>query len=229
MADKKGSAYGAPATDTDFRKTYDLDEYAAKAQKREAEEREERKARWEAKMAGKKYHKPLTGDETYASAQAHTTDFSSQVGKTTIVGADGKAGFPCEPCGRTFKDTKQLMEHRTSPEHLAKTGQKMEVRRATVEEVRARIDYWVQKREEAKKDQATSLEERLKVREEEDEKEREEKRAKRREEAERKRVKKEEEENQKKGYDEDLRIEGEHDEEDMMAAMGITGFGTSKK
>jgi U4/U6.U5 tri-snRNP component SNU23 len=30
-------------------------------------------------------------------------------------------------------------------------------------------------------------------------------------------------------YGEDVRLEGEHDEDDMMASLGITGFGTSKK
>src|SRR5687768_7898655 len=70
MADsKKGSAYGAPAGDTDFRKTYDLDEYAARAKEREAKEKDEAKARYEAKLAGKKYYKPLTGDETFTSAR----------------------------------------------------------------------------------------------------------------------------------------------------------------
>jgi U4/U6.U5 tri-snRNP component SNU23 len=33
----------------------------------------------------------------------------------------------------------------------------------------------------------------------------------------------------KKEYGDDVRVEGEHDEDDMMASMGIVGFGTSKK
>lgn len=33
----------------------------------------------------------------------------------------------------------------------------------------------------------------------------------------------------KTDYGEDVRIEGEHDEDDMMAAMGFTGFGTTAK
>ncbi|PHH86550.1 hypothetical protein CDD83_10074 [Cordyceps sp. RAO-2017] len=75
MADgqKSKSAYGAPAGDTDFRRTWDLDEYAARAKEREAKEREEGKARYEARLAGKKYHKPLTGDETYTAAAARAS------------------------------------------------------------------------------------------------------------------------------------------------------------
>ena len=97
------------------------------------------------------------------------------------------------------------------------------------EEVRARIDYWVQRKEDMEKEKDTSLQERLKLREEEREKELEIRREKRRAEAEKKREAKEEAVKVKTEYGEDVRIEGEHDEDDMMAAMGITGFGTSKK
>ena len=237
MADRKnGSAYGAPAGDTDFRKTYDLDEYAAKAKEREDREKEERKARYEAKMVGKKYHKPMTGDETYTSARENVFDFSSMVGKTQIVPAGagvGKrgrsAGFYCEACDLTFKDNLQLIEHRNSMQHLLNTGQTAEVKRATAEEVHERIAHFVKLREDLAKEKATSLEERLENNRAEEEKEREAKREKRREEAEKKRTKKQEAESGKMDYGEDVRIEGEHDEDDMMAAMGISGFGTSKK
>ncbi|KFA60521.1 hypothetical protein S40285_07878 [Stachybotrys chlorohalonatus IBT 40285] len=236
MVDKKGSAYGAPAGDTDFRKSYDLDEYAAKAEEREAMEKEERKARYEAKLAGKKYHKPLTGNETYTSARRNILDVSSQVGKIQLVpggagvGKRGRsAGFYCEVCDYTVKDNKQFVEHLNSMEHLTNAGQTAEVKRATAEEVHERIAYYIQRKEDLDKEKATSLQDRLQLREEEMEKEAEEKRQKRREEAERKRVEKEEADKVKKEYGEDVRIEGEHDEDDMMAQMGFTGFGTSKK
>ncbi|RSM11917.1 hypothetical protein CEP52_002733 [Fusarium oligoseptatum] len=219
---KKGGAYGgAPSGDTDFRKTWDLDEYAAKAKEREAKEKEEAKARYEAKLAGKKYYKPLTGDETYTSARRNVIDLTQQVGKTQLVPAGagvGKrgrgAGFYCEACDLTFKDNKQFVEHLNTPQHLLNTGQTTEVKRATAEE---------------KKEKQTSLHERLQLREEEAEKEAEERRKKRKEENERKKAKREEESKVKMEYGDDVRIEGEHDEDDMMAQMGFTGFGTSKK
>ncbi|KAH9236525.1 hypothetical protein K456DRAFT_1831293 [Colletotrichum gloeosporioides 23] len=236
MADKNGSAYGAPAGDTDFRKTWDLDEYAAKAKDREAKEKEESKARYEAKLAGKKYHKPLTGNETMTSARRSVLDLSAQVGKTQLVPAGagvGKrgrgAGFYCEACDLTFKDNKQFVEHLNTPQHLANTGQTTEVRRATAEEVRERIEMLWQRKVDFEKEKATSLEERLALREEESLKEAEERRRKRKEADERRRVKAEEAEKVRTEYGEDVRIEGEHDEDDMMAAMGISGFGTSKK
>ncbi|RSL67719.1 hypothetical protein CEP54_003129 [Fusarium duplospermum] len=234
---KKGDAYGgAPSGDTDFRKTWDLDEYAAKAKEREAKEKEEAKARYEAKLAGKKYYKPLTGDETYTSARRNVIDLTQQVGKTQLVPAGagvGKrgrgAGFYCEACDLTFKDNKQFVEHLNTPQHLLNTGQTTEVKRATAEEVHQRIEYFIRRREELEKEKQTSLHERLQLREEEAEKEAEERRKKRKEENERKKAKREEESKVKMEYGDDIRIEGEHDEDDMMAQMGFTGFGTSKK
>ena len=237
MADsKKGGAYGAPAGDTDFRKTWDLDEYAAKAKEREAREKEEGKARYEAKLAGKKYYKPLTGDETFTTARRNVLDLSAQVGKTQLVPAGagvGKrgrgAGFYCEACDLTFKDNLQFVEHLNTMQHLAATGQTSQVRRATAEEVHERIAQYVRRRDDLDKEMATGLQERLRLREEEREKEAEQKRRKRADGADKKRAAREEAAKVKTEYGEDVRIEGELDEDDMMAQMGITGFGSSKK
>ena len=232
----KGSAYGQAGGGTDFRKKYDLDEYAAKAKDREAAEKEERKARWEAKMAGKKYYKPLDGSETLSTARNATQDFSRLVGTSTLVPAGagvGKrgrgAGFYCEACDLTFKDNLQWIEHTNSMQHQRAIGATGEVRKATAEEVHARIEALWEREEERKREMVVSLQERLEVRREEDEREREEKRRKRREVEERKRLGREAAAKVKTEYGEDVRIEGEHDEDDMMAAMGFTGFGAAKK
>ncbi|KAK1783078.1 hypothetical protein QBC45DRAFT_400691 [Copromyces sp. CBS 386.78] len=231
-----GGAYGQAAGDTDFRKKYDLDEYAAKARDREEAEKEERKARWEAKMAGKKYYKPLEGHETLTTARSGHQDFSKLVGTTMLipagagVGKRGRgAGLYCEACDLTFKDNLQWIEHTNSMQHQRNTGHTGEVRKATAEEVHQRIELLWERLQERKREQVVSLQERLEVRRVEDEKEREEKRRKRKEVEERKRLEKEEAEKAKTNYGEDVRIEGEHDEDDMMAAMGFTGFGVPKK
>lgn len=233
---KEGAYGGAPSGDTDFRKTWDLEEYAAKGKEREAKEKEEGKARYEAKLAGKKYFKPLTGDETYTSARRHVIDFTQQIGKTQLVpggagvGKRGRgAGQYCEACDLTFKDNRQYIEHITTPQHLMNTGQTMNVKRATAEEVHERIKAYIRRQEDLEKEKQTSLHERLQLREEEAEKEAEERRKRRRDEMERKRLKQEEATKVKTEYGEDVRIEGEHDEDDMMASMGFVGFGTSKK
>ena len=233
---KNSSAYGQAAGDTDFRKKYDLQEYADKGKAREADEAAERKARYEAKMAGKKYYKPMDGSEELTVARNATQDFSRLVGTTTLVpggagvGKRGRgAGFYCEACDLTFKDNVQWVEHTNSMQHQRATGHTGQVRKATAAEVHARIEVLWQRIEDRRRDEVTSLGERLEVRRVLDDQEREEKRRKRREADEKRRLAKEEEAKALVGYGEDVRNAGEHDEDDMMASMGFTGFGTSKK
>ncbi|KAL1872805.1 hypothetical protein VTK73DRAFT_1276 [Phialemonium thermophilum] len=232
----KSSAYGQVSGDTDFRKKYDLEEYAAKAKAREAEEREERKARYEAKLAGKKYYKPLDGSETLTTAFTKTHDFSKLIGTSTLVpagsavGRRGRgAGFYCEACDITLKDDKQFISHLTSVQHQRATGHTGEVRKATAADVHSRIEEVWERLQARKREEVVTLQERLQVRKEEEEKEREEKRRRRKEAEERKRLEKEQALKVKTEYGDDVRIEGEHDEDDMMAMLGFTGFGTSKK
>ncbi|KAI1746826.1 hypothetical protein F4782DRAFT_523224 [Xylaria castorea] len=232
----KGSAYGTPVTDTSFRRSYNLDEYAEKARVREGAEREEAKARYEAKLAGKKYYKPTTGDETHTSARRGMIDLEANVGKTMLVPAgagQGKrgrgAGFYCDACDLTFKDNIQWVEHINSMQHLRNIGETGEVKKASAEDVRRRIDEVWERLQEQKRDATTTLKERLEIRAEEEAEEKEARRLKRQEDLARKRAEKEATEKVKVEYGDDVRVEGEHDEDDMMAAMGITGFGTSKK
>ncbi|KAI3317074.1 hypothetical protein HD806DRAFT_396664 [Xylariaceae sp. AK1471] len=232
----KGSAYGTPATDTSFRRSYDLKEYAEKARVREGAEREEAKARYEAKIAGKKYYKPATGDETHTSARREVLDLEANVGKTMLVPAGagvGKrgrgAGFYCAACDLTFKDNIQWVEHINSMQHLRNIGETGEVKKASAEEVHQRIDEVWERLQEQKRAMTVTLKERLEIREEEEAKEKEARRLKRQEDLVRKRAEREATEKIKVEYGDDVRVEGEHDEDDMMAAMGITGFGTSKK
>ncbi|KAL9599401.1 MAG: hypothetical protein Q9219_003838 [cf. Caloplaca sp. 3 TL-2023] len=185
------SKSGRPS-DTSFRKTWDRAEYAQKAAEREATIKEESKARAEAKAQGRKYYPrastPPDAKET-VSRQSRL-DVSANVGKTTLVPAGastGKrgrgAGFYCQDCDLTFKDNLQFVDHLNSKQHLSNTGQSGEVKRATLEEVRERLEWLAQrKREEAEStEKVTDLGERLEKREEEMEREREEKRRKRRE------------------------------------------------
>lgn len=83
--------------------------------------------------------------------------------------------------------------------------------------------------EEERKGDVKTLQERLKGREEEDEKVREERKKKRHELAQRRREERVKEIKVKAEYDEDVRVEGEHEADDMAAMMGFGGFGTSKK
>lgn len=186
----KSNAYGTNTSDTSFRKTWDKAEYAEKARAREAKEREEGKARYEAKLQGKKYHAPIDlANAKQTESRANRLNVAANVGKTTLVPAGasvGKrgrgAGFYCSDCDLTFKDNLQLVDHLNSKQHLANIGESGEVRKATLEEVRERLEYLKRKRDEEQKElNLVDLQERIKNREDEDEKKREEKRRKRRE------------------------------------------------
>lgn len=187
----KSSAYGTPSSDTSFRKTWDRTAYAEKASEDASKSKEESKARYEAKLAGKKYHAPVD----YSSLDTTTSrsqrlDVASLVGKTTIVPAGsavGKrgrgAGFYCSDCDLTFKDNVQLVEHLNSKQHLIATGQSGEVVRAGVQDVRERLRLLAHRKraqeEEDRKMGELDLGERLRTREEEEAREREERRRKR--------------------------------------------------
>lgn len=187
MADKKG-AYGTSGGDTDFRRTWDKDEYTAKAAAREARIKEEGRARYEAALQGKKYHARASTPPDAKDTEARTArlDVAAQVGKTVLVpagsavGKRGKgAGFYCEACDLTYKDNVQFVEHLNSKSHLVATGQTGEVRRATVEEVRERLEWLKRKKAEETIKETLDLSTRLEVAKEVEEREREEKRKKR--------------------------------------------------
>ncbi|KAK3721930.1 U4/U6.U5 snRNP associated protein [Vermiconidia calcicola] len=187
MSDRKG-AYGAATSDTSFRRTWDRDEYAAKAADREQKSREEGKARHEAAVAGKKYHRRASTppDSRDTEARRSRLNVADQVGKTQLVpagatqGKRGKgAGFYCDACDLTYKDNLQFVEHLNSKQHLVNTGESGEVRRATLDEVKERFDYLKRKRADEKAREVVDFSARIEVAKEQEEKEREEKRRKR--------------------------------------------------
>ena len=187
MVDRKG-AYGATSgSDTSFRRTWDRDEYTAKAQERDQKAREEGKARHEAALAGKKYIRRASTPEDSKDTEARKArlNVAEQVGKTQLVAVTGQgkrgksAGFYCDACDLTFKDNLQFVEHLNSKQHLVNTGESGEVRRATLEEVKERFEWLKRKRDDERARETVDLSTRIQVAQEQDEREREEKRRKR--------------------------------------------------
>jgi len=165
------------------RRTWDRAEYAERAAKREAREREDGKARYEAKLAGKKWHRRASTPPEVRNTTARETrlDISSMVGKTKMVTNVRDAGFFCAACNQTFKDNLTLVEHFNSKQHQLAVGETGEVKKALVVEVRARLKWLKRKMEEDAKDETVDLGERLRLATANDEQEREAKRQKRRE------------------------------------------------
>ncbi|KAL2316273.1 U4/U6.U5 small nuclear ribonucleoprotein component snu23 [Schizosaccharomyces pombe] len=76
-------------------------------------------------------------------------DFEKDVNKTTIlpagasVGRRGRgAGWYCEACNETYKDSLSWLDHLNSTQHLRKTRTVIIEKRATLEEVKERMEYW---------------------------------------------------------------------------------------
>lgn len=186
MSEQKSGAYGNnnSTSDTSFRKTWDRNEYAAKAAEREVKAKEEGKARHEAALEGKKYHRRASTPPDAKETESRRTrlDVASQVGKQTLVPAGsavGKrgrgAGFYCADCDLTFKDNLQLIEHYNSRQHLVAIGQTGEVKRATLQDVKDRL-AWLARKKQEENEEPADLGSRLEVRKEEEDKERAEKR-----------------------------------------------------
>ncbi|KAI9893940.1 MAG: hypothetical protein M1814_005493 [Vezdaea aestivalis] len=214
----------AAGADDTHRKTYDTAAYAAKSSAREASEKAESKARYEAKLAGKKYHKRITPppDAHDSAARTARLDISSLVGKTSLVpagasagGKRGKsAGFYCDACDLTFKDNLQWVEHLNSKGHGARVGESGVVKRATLEDVKERLRWLKRKREED--EIVVGLDERVKMAGEREDKEKEDRRVARR-------------EKRKKPVKEALEVEtGEGGDDEMAKVMGFGGFKTTK-
>lgn len=173
-------------SDTSFRKTWDRNTYSALASERESAEKATSKARYEAKLLGRKYHPPPSSStpQTETLSRSSRLDVSTLIGKTTLLpagaGATGKrgrgAGFYCEECDLTFKDNLQFVDHLNSRQHLMATGQSGTVKRATVEEVRERLAWLVErKREREENVEEVDLGKRLEARRVEEERIKEEK------------------------------------------------------
>ena len=171
MADRQG-AYGTAsgAGDTAFRRTWDRDAYAAQADEREQQTKEEGRARYEAALQGKKYVRRASTPPDARSTEARRArlNVADQVGKTQLVPAgagQGKrgrgAGFYCEACDLTYKDNLQFVEHLNSRGHLSATGESGEVRRATLDEVRERFEGVVRRRGEERAREGVGLEARI--------------------------------------------------------------------
>ena len=222
-----------------FRQTWNREEWAAKAKEREAAERAESKLRAEAKAAGKKYYGPVSDDAEMISARRERINFEENLNKTQLVpggsavGKKGRgAGFYCDVCDLTYKDSLQWVDHLNSKQHLVATGKTAEVARATLEEVLKRLEWLKRQKAQREKGEDWDLKKRLEETAKREEEERQRKREKRKEAKKRKRAGgmggEGVSEVRDAGQAED--VEMDDDEAAMMRMMGFGGgFGSTKK
>lgn len=212
--------------DTNFRRTWDKNEYKQKAHERELENRE-RDENEERRRQGKpplRRTDPLDQDatsekRTLLKQRDEKIDFSTVINTTQVVQATAgvkQAGFECKVCGIVVKDNANYLDHVNGWKHQRNLGMSMKVERSTAEQVKARLES-ISKRK-AEPDPIIDLEARTKkAKEDEDELKRRRKEAKKK--------KKQEKSDAANAVDEPV---GEIDP-DMAAMMGFSGFGGMKK
>ncbi|KAJ9114237.1 hypothetical protein QFC22_005689 [Naganishia vaughanmartiniae] len=146
MSEKTG-AYGNKASEGSFRRKFDVEAASAKAKEQDKAAYEHAKSAEQAAAKGKKAPRQKSDlPKPTQALQARTQDLEIEknLGKTIVVNqsAGGKGpGFYCELCRRTLKDSIAYLDHVNGRSHLARLGQTTQVRRSTLEQVRAHIAY----------------------------------------------------------------------------------------
>ncbi|KAF5326461.1 hypothetical protein D9611_000341 [Ephemerocybe angulata] len=225
MATPAGGAYGANrASDTDFRKKWDKEEFAEKAKAKDQEERERFQENEERLKQGKRPRKGVKGDlpkpTELMKAREGPLELDKNLNKTMVVqnpggrGA-GQPGFFCETCNRTYKDTIAYLDHINSRAHLRALGQTTKIERSTLAQVQARIAYLREKTKAASSAKDYDFAQRLAEIREKERKLREQKKAEKKAEKEKARL--------------ELIQEPTGEDVEMAQMMGFAGFGTSKK
>jgi len=222
MADK--GAYATKASDTDFRKKWDKEEYAERAKKKDQEERERMQENEERMKQGKKPRKGRKTDLPKPTELMKQRDapleLEKNLNKTMVVQnpggrGPGQPGFYCETCNRTYKDSVGYLDHINSRAHLRALGQTTKIERSTLAQVQARIAYLREKTKEAASAKAFDFDQRLAEVREKEQALREQRKA------------------EKKAAKDKARLalinDSENVDSEMTALMGFGGFGSSKK
>ncbi|KAG2229236.1 hypothetical protein INT48_008639 [Thamnidium elegans] len=214
------SAYGAgKAKDTDFRRTWNKAEYAAKAKAREsrdrqAEQNDERRKLGLPPLKPRKEYKEDDTSKEALKAREERINIEQNVGKIQVVqAADSRKqpGFYCKDCDVTIKDSVTYIDHLNGRKHLNNVGISNKVEKADLNSVKERLALLKRKKENPQQEEY-NLDERLASIKQQEEEERQKRREK----------KKQKKEHHKKKED-----VGE-DEDDMAKMMGFSGFGSSK-
>lgn len=151
------------------------------------------------------------------SARTERIDFNEGlntlqlVPATASVGRRGKgAGFYCEVCNLTYKDSIQWIDHLNSKQHLYEIGETDGPRQSTLEDVQKRLKWLTERKRAQEKELDYDINARISARKQLIERQKKKKK-------DRKRQKREE------------KVEGGGQDDEMMAAMGFGGFGSTKK
>ncbi|GBF93690.1 hypothetical protein Rsub_06793 [Raphidocelis subcapitata] len=219
----KSSAPGSAAgVDNTARRTWDKEEFAERAEKREQEAAEAEETALDIKKRKRlerdPLHQGLIVERSNLKVRDYQIDLTSRVGRSQVIGLNTplsqQAGYYCSVCDCVLRDSQSYLDHINGKYHNRALGMSMAVEKSTVEQVKARLQQHKQKASTSNPEEylPDGIDRRIAEAEAAEERER----------AERKRAKKEAKRAAEEG-------EGEEGDPDMMAMMGFGGFGTSRK
>ncbi|KAI8883815.1 hypothetical protein K501DRAFT_272296 [Backusella circina FSU 941] len=158
------SAYGSGrAKDTDFRRTWNKEEYAAKAKAREsrdkfAEKNDERRKLGLPALKQKRIEEEDDGEpKELMKIRDKKIDLESNIGKIQVVQDSKQPGYYCKACDITVKDSINYLDHINGRKHLQNVGVTMKVEKATLSSVQERLAMLKRKKENPKQEQYGKL------------------------------------------------------------------------
>ncbi|KAK9449319.1 uncharacterized protein V1518DRAFT_415663 [Limtongia smithiae] len=223
MSAPRKALYGTAPPPETGRKTWDKDEVLLQARERAERERESRMTRTT--------RAPTPPDAREIEIRRQRLNLDQDLNRVTLVPAGASAvgrrgrgaGFYCDACDLTYKDSLQWIDHLNSKQHLRATGQTETQQRASLEDVQKRLEWLRQKRDEAGLGQKYNIQQRIAERRKLEEAEREARRERRRQKrAARRRVPTRSDDDSSGGE------EGESVRGAMQQMMGFAGFGSTK-
>eukprot|EP00878_Enallax_costatus_P004943 GHUV01005199.1.p2 GENE.GHUV01005199.1~~GHUV01005199.1.p2 ORF type:complete len:221 (+),score=85.18 GHUV01005199.1:486-1148(+) len=219
MSKRGGKAAGV---DNTARRTWDIEEYAEKAAKRDkAADDDDDSAiaiKKRKRLERDPLHQGLIVARSNLTARDYQVNLADRLGKTQVIGLNTplnqQAGYYCSVCDCVLRDSQSYLDHINGKYHNRALGMSMQVEKSTVEQVKNRLQLLKEKQSQVRPEDylPDGIDRRLAEREAEEERQRQERKEKKK-------------ESKRLAADDD---DGGADD-DMMALMGFGGFGGGKK
>jgi len=215
-------SYNAPDP-SDARRKWDRAEYERLAQERLQLEKEEQEAEESGGVGPSRRHADPSQRREILKPRDYKIDLDSRLNKSVVInknapGGAEAGGYYCNVCDCVVKDSINFLDHINGKKHQRNLGMSMKVKRATVEDVKLRLQAKKLQKEEKKE---YDWDERMRELQEEETKMQEYKKVKRQEKKLKRRV--------QMSSDDSVADFGGGEQPEMAALMGFAGFNTSKK